>query len=339
MSETRNCKDKLVLVLGATGGVGGATARALLARGYRIRALHRRADEMAARDPAYQWVQGDAMNADDVRAASEGAYAIVHGVNPPGYQRWAELVLPMMDNTIAAARHSGAVILMPGTIYNFGPDAFPLLKEDSPQHPDTVKGAIRVALEHRLEAAAGEGIRVIILRAGDFFGPDAGNNWFAQGLVKPGKPLKALSLPGRAGIGHAWAYLPDVAETFAQLLDKADSLPRFSRFHMAGYFDADGLGMARAIWWAAGDGKTRIKSFPWWMVRLLAPVVPVFRELQEMRYLWNEPLRLDNHALTDLLGTEPNTPLEDAVLTTLKSLGCINRSYQPPRNKALVTAL
>jgi len=326
MSGMKSGNDKLVLVLGATGGVGGATASALLARGYRIRALHRRADAMAVRYPAYQWVQGDAMNANDVRAASNGAYAIVHGVNPPGYQRWAELVLPMMDNTIAAAKQSGAVILMPGTIYNFGPDAFPLLKEDSPQHPDTVKGAIRVALERRLEAAAGEGVRVIILRAGDFFGPDAGNNWFAQGLVKRGKPLKTVSLPGGAGVGHAWAYLPDVAETFAQLLDKADSLPRFSRFHMAGYFDADGLGMAQAIWCAAANGKTRIKSSPWWMVWLLSPFVPVFRELQEMRYLWNEPLRLDNHALIDLLGSEPNTPLEEAVLTTLKSLGCVSRS-------------
>jgi hypothetical protein len=29
----------------------------------------------------------------------------------------------------------------------------------------------------------------LIVRAGDFFGPRAANNWFSHGLVTPGKPL------------------------------------------------------------------------------------------------------------------------------------------------------
>lgn len=320
---TKRGNGKLILVLGATGGIGGALAKMLFARGYRIRALHRRASEMAEINPAFEWVQGDAMNADDVLEAAAGASAIVHGVNPPGYQRWGELVLPMIDNTIAAAKAHGAMILMPGTIYNFGPDAFPLLKEDSPQHPLTKKGAIRVQLEQRLQAAAQNGVRTILVRAGDFFGPDAGNNWFAQGLVKPGKPITSVALPGKQGLGHAWAYLPDVAETFAQLLENAQELPAFARFHMAGHYDADGLGMVRSIF--KGVGKTKIKTsrFPWWIVPVLAPFMPLFKELREMRYLWQKPLRLDNQHLVEVLGKEPHTPLDEAVLTTLKSLKCV----------------
>ncbi len=323
MMECEKSNGKLVLVLGATGGIGGAVAKALVARGYRVRAMHRRALNVAADDPAYQWVQGDAMNAADVLAAAEGACAIVHGVNPPGYQRWGELVLPMIDNTIAAAKAHGATILMPGTIYNFGPDAFPVLREQSPQNPKTVKGGIRVQLEQHLELAAQDGVKVIIVRAGDFFGPNAGNNWFAQGLVKPGKRIKAVSLPGATGVGHAWAYLPDVAQAFVQLLEKSDSLPLFNRFHMAGHYDADGLTMAKAIAHAAGSNKIRFKRFPWWLVPLLAPVVPVFREVKEMRYLWKEPLRLDNRQLVSVLGNEPHTSLHAAVLATLKSLRCL----------------
>jgi hypothetical protein len=34
----------------------------------------------------------------------------------------------MLDNTITAARAAGA--LLPGTVYNFGPDAFPDLPRD-----------------------------------------------------------------------------------------------------------------------------------------------------------------------------------------------------------------
>jgi hypothetical protein len=36
----------------------------------------------------------------------------------------------MLDNTITAARAAGARIVLPGTVYNFGPDAFPDLPRD-----------------------------------------------------------------------------------------------------------------------------------------------------------------------------------------------------------------
>jgi hypothetical protein len=74
-----------------------------------------------------------------VVAAAEGASAIVHTVNRPGYTNWASLVLPMIENTIAAAKVEGARILLPGTIYNYGPAAFPVLREDSAQTATTHK--------------------------------------------------------------------------------------------------------------------------------------------------------------------------------------------------------
>jgi len=133
-------------------------------------------------------------------------------VNPPGYCNWGQLVLPMLDNTIAAARATRARIVLPGAIYNYGPDAFPDLHETSPQNPITTKGRIRAEMERRLHAAAMAGVRVLIVRAGDFFGPRAGNNWFSQALVKPGKPMTVVTYPGRGGGGHQWAYLPVAAE-------------------------------------------------------------------------------------------------------------------------------
>jgi hypothetical protein len=48
--------------------------------------------------------------------------------------------MPMLHNTINAAEKNGALIVLPGTIYNYGPDAFPLLQEDSLQNPVTQKG-------------------------------------------------------------------------------------------------------------------------------------------------------------------------------------------------------
>ncbi|PZU90299.1 MAG: hypothetical protein DI528_00145 [Shinella sp.] len=313
----------VALVLGATGGIGGAVAVKLSERGYRVRAMHRRASEMQVRMPQYQWVQGDAMNGADVMDATRDASLIVHGVNPPGYRNWGKLVLPMIDSTIAAAKHHGARILMPGTVYNFGPDSFPLVREDSPQHPATRKGRIRVELERRLEAAAADGVPVLIVRAGDFFGPAAGNNWFAQGVIKPGAPVAAITNPSSHGVGHQWAYLPDVAETMVQLLEHADRLPTFARFHMAGFRDRDGAELAASIRRVTGRRDLKLKRFPWLLVMLASPFVPLFRELLEMRYLWTREVIMDNRNLVEFLGEEPRTPVDEAVSTTLASLGCL----------------
>lgn len=309
-----------VLVLGATGGVGGEIAAALLRRGWQVHALVR--DPARARLPAgIERHGGDAMNAGDVMRAARGADVIVHAVNPPGYRNWQTLVLPMIDNTIAAARAAGARIVLPGTVYNYGPDAFPLLREESLQRPLTRKGAIRVELERRLERAANDGVRSLILRCGDFFGPQSGNNWFAA-IAKPGRPLRSLSYPGQRGLRHAWAYLPDVGETVAQLLERESELAMFERFHFGGHW-IDGDTLTGAIRQAAANPALPVRAFPWWLATLAAPFVVLFRELREMRYLWREPLQLDNRRLTGLLGAEPRTKLEQAVKTTLRGLGCL----------------
>src|SRR5262249_14969451 len=155
---------------------------------------------------AVQWVGGDAMRRQDVVAAGPGGEIIGHGVNPPGHRHWGWLPLPMLDNSIAAGKASGARLGFPWPVYHAGPQARSNLSERSPQHPRTRKGKIRVAMEQRLEACSQDGVRTLIVRAGDYFGPRTGNSWFAQGLIKPGRPVRSILYPGRPDAGHAWAY-------------------------------------------------------------------------------------------------------------------------------------
>lgn len=318
---------KTVLVLGASGGIGGEMLRQLVAQGWKVRALKRGLGVASRLADGVEWVDGDALNAQDVGTASEGCSVIVHAVNPPGYRGWGQQVLPMIDNTIAAAAAQGATIVLPGTVYNFGPDAFPVLSEDSLQRPLTRKGKIRVELEKRLrEASERGGVRVIVVRAGDFFGPGARNNWLSQGMIQPGVVPATIKLPGAPGIGHQYAYLPDVAATMIALLDKREELPAFASFHMAGYWDHDGTEFGRAIQRvvaAHGAKAPELKAFPWWLIRLVAPFNETLREMMEMRYLWQRAVRMENQRLRKVLGTEPHTPLETALACTLGSLGCL----------------
>jgi len=319
-------QPNLALVLGATGGIGGEIARQLRDAGWQIRALKRGLALDEEQRDGFTWIRGDAMNREDVLRAARGCAVIVHAVNPPGYRRWPELVLPMLENTIAAAIAQRATIVLPGTVYNYGPDAFPVIAEDAPQHPITRKGAIRVALEQRLRQATQQGARVIVVRAGDFFGPRPGQNWLSQGVLKPGQPVTVINLPGDRGVGHQWSYLPDVGRTVVELLARRESLEPFASFHTSGHWDADGTQLAAAIQrvLTRRTGKTpKTRQFPWWLIRLASPFVTTFRELLEMRYLWRQPWRMSNGRLVAVLEREPHTPLDEAVEATLVGLGCL----------------
>lgn len=315
------------LVIGATGDFGDHITTVLLARGWRVRALNRRPDAAARAKPALvgaQWVKGDAMKPAEVIAAAEGCAIIVHAANPPGYRNWRGLALPMLKNSIAAAKASGARIVMPGNVYNYDPKLTPVIDETAPQRPRSAKGAVRVEMEELLEAAAAEHrVKSLIVRAGDFFGPRSDNGWFAGQIVKPGKPVTGVVYPGVRAAAHAWAYLPDLAETAMRLIERRESLSDFAVFHFAGQVFHPGVAMAEAILRVAGNPKAPIRDFPWAMILAVSPVVPLFRELAEMRYLWRESLTLDNRRLVALLGAEPHTPIDVALRATLSDLGCL----------------
>lgn len=313
---------RIALVLGATGGIGSETAAALERHGWKIRALSR-TGQPAGDTTGWDWVTGDSMDQASIVRAAQGVQAIVHAVNPPGYRNWSRLVLPMIENTVAAARASGARILLPGTIYNYGPDAYPVLREDSPQRATTHKGTIRIALERKLEDASREGVRTLIVRFGDFFGPKTGGSWFSQGLVKPGQPVRSVSSPGKRGVGHTWTYLPDAGETFARLMDREDELETFARFHFRGHWDADGTQMVAAVKRVVGNPALRSVPFPWPVLQVGGLLSESMRELVAVRPLWRSPIELDHARLVAFLGEEPHTPWDQAVRTSLIGLGCL----------------
>jgi len=320
------------LVIGATGGIGGAVARDLIRRGWRVTGLSRSPEVAANRTPiaGIVWVGGDAMKVDDVARAAEGVSLIFHGANPPGYRNWAGTVVQMLEATIAAAERNRALIAFPGTVYNYGPDAGAAVAEDAPQNPLSRKGRLRVEMERRLEAST---TPVLIGRAVDFFGARAANSWLAQGLITPGKPLHSVTYPGPHAVGHAWAYLPDLAETFGRLIDRRAEFARFERFHFGGHWMEPGIEMARAISRIAGRDLP-VKRLPWWAIPLIAPFNETMREMLEMRYLWQRPLRLENRKLLRFLGEEPHTPIDEALHATLTSLRCLAPAQSPAQGTA-----
>jgi nucleoside-diphosphate-sugar epimerase len=311
---------RTALIIGITGSLGREVAGALLRHGWQVRALHRDPSAAAASSTlpnSVQWLKGDAMRSSDVVEAARGTELIVHAANPPNYRNWRGLALPMLDNTIAAARISNARILLPATIYNFGANAPRVVTENSPQIPTSRKGQVRVEMELKLQKAGLEGVRSIVVRAGDFFGPGAGNSWLTRGMVTSRGRARSVYYPGPHEVGHAWAYLPDLAETMARLIDCGRPMSAYEVFHFRGHWFERGVEMAEGVCRALGISQHRIKPFPWLAVTLGSPFVNALREMLEMRYLWQVSLQLENSKLQALIGPEAHTPLEEALAATL----------------------
>jgi nucleoside-diphosphate-sugar epimerase len=270
------------------------------------------------------------MRRQDVIDAAYGAAVIVHAVNPAKYHNWPGLALPMLDNTIAAAKLFRATVLFPGTIYNYG-ESSALLDEETPQRPNSTKGAIRVEMEERLRDASWDRIRTIIVRAGDFFGASANSSWLSQGVVHRGQPVRWVFNPGANNQRHSWAYLPDVAESMVRLLEQRQALPAFDTYHFKGHWLRNGA-LMDALCQLAGISSRRVLPFPWTAIRAGAPFVELFNEMHEMRYLWQTPIELDNTKLISRIGSEPHTPLSEALRSTLVGIGCLreSRSAQTP---------
>jgi nucleoside-diphosphate-sugar epimerase len=318
--------QKTALVIGVTGSFGGHAAQAMLKHGWRIRALARNPEAAAAKTgprTPIEWVKGDAMTPADVLAAAEGVQVIVHAANPPGYRNWRGLAMPMLRSTIAAAKARGVRIVLPGNVYNFAPDAGPRIGEDAPQAPVTRKGAIRVEMETMLRIASVEGARVLILRAGDYFGPAAPNSALGWLTTRRRGRMTSVYAAGPGDVGHAFAYLPDLAETAARLLDREAELADFEVFHFAGHWLDRADELAACIRRVTAEPKLPIRPFPYPLIYALAPFVETFRELLEMRYLQRKPIGLDNARLVAFLGGEPHTPLDSAVRATLDDMGCL----------------
>ena len=79
-----------------------------------------------------------------------------------------------------------------------------------------------------------------------------------------------------------------------------------------------------AIRAAACAPNAKLRRLPWALLPLIAPFNQTIRETIEMRPFWQHPLRLDNRPLVEFLGSEPHTPLTDALRTTLSDLGSTN---------------
>lgn len=248
-----------VLILGGSGKIGSHAAEAFWNAGWTVRHYDRATGNMTA--------------------AAMGADVIVNGLNPPHYANWAKNIPAITQQVIAAAKASGATVIIPGNIYNFGNQPGEL-NENTAHNAHTRKGKIRIMMENAYRAA---GVQTIILRAGNFIDP-TGNGDLMSLMIMRNAASEKLTAPSDPATRQAYAYVPDWARAARLLAEKRATLAPFEDIPFPGH--AFTVNELRAQV-AATTGQTfKITRFPWWLMRVASPVLEVAREMVEMRYLY-----------------------------------------------------
>jgi hypothetical protein len=120
--------------------------------------------------------------------------------------------------------------------------------------------------------------------------------------------------------------LPDLARACAAVASRAEELPAYADLGFAGYA-LTGAELLASIERAAASlglapgGGFRHGGLPWTVLKLAGLVVPMWREIAEMSYLWQVPHALDGTALEHAVGPLRATPLDVAMREALLALG------------------
>jgi nucleoside-diphosphate-sugar epimerase len=216
-----------VLVTGASGFLGGATCRELVARGHEVHALVRRpGSEPRGTTPAI----ADLTDEEALRAALAAVApdAVIHLAAEIASQRDVKRIREVnVEGTrrlLEACRAAGSPRFVFASTVVTGEAGGHLLTEERPLPVETAYG---VSKQEGERLVAESGLPSVVIRPGHVYGP---GGWYAEEIV----PM--LRRPGRfavVGRGDNWwdvVHVDDVAHAIVSALERA---PDGSLYHVA----------------------------------------------------------------------------------------------------------
>ena len=303
MSETH-------VVLG-TGPLGLAVVRVLRNRGERVRAVNRSGEAPVPDEVAV--AEADLSESERAREACADASVVYFCVQPP-YADWPALFPPLLENTLDAAAHAGARLVVGDNCYMYGPVDRPLT-EDLPAGATGRKGRTRAEMGRLALRAHEDGrLEVTIGRAADFYGPyvrvsAVGERVFANALR--GETITVLGDPDAA---HTYTYIDDFADALVTL--GAHEKAAGEIWHVPSAETMTTREFIELVCETAGTD-ARIRRMPSWMFRVVSTFSRELKELRETMYLFEEPFVVDHSKFADAFGADP-TPHDEAVRRTLE---------------------
>ncbi|WP_149180162.1 NAD-dependent epimerase/dehydratase family protein [Streptomyces sp. TRM49041] len=293
------------------GPAGAATARLLAEQGHSVRVV---TTSGRPPEPGIEHVALDATDSVRLIEAVRGAAAI-YGCAAPPYHRWASALPPLATSICAAAEATGAVLVMLGNLYGYGPVDGPMT-EELPLAATGSKGRVRAAVWRQAQELHERGrIRAVEVRASDFFGPGVTDGGHLAARVMPrllrGKPVSTLGDPDAP---HSWSHLPDVARALVEVAGEERAWGR--AWHVPTEPPLSVQEMVDRLAAQSEVGPVSVRGLSPAVLRVASVFSPVIRELKEIRYQFDRPFVMDSSAYEAEFAVRA-TPVDEQVRTTV----------------------
>lgn len=299
-------------VVVGSGQVGTHLATKLLAQGHEVTVVTRSGSGPAGATR----VAADVADRRRLTEVTAGADVLYNCVNPQ-YHRWLTDWPPMAESFLATAEATGAVLVILGNLYPYGPVTGPMT-EDLPLASTSPKAQVRARLWADALAAHEAGrVRVTEVRPSDYFGPGASDqSYLGDRFLVPLRAGRTIRLLWPADMPHSWSYLPDVAD--ALIVAGSDERAWGRPWHVPTTDPVSFRQLGERMAAILGRPAPRMTQLPWPLVRTLGLFSPMVGELRHVRYQFVAPYELDSSAFQETFGVRP-TPLNEALKATLAS--------------------
>lgn len=304
-------------IFGAAGAIGQVLAPELDRRGIPIRLVGRSRERL-------QQAFGSLANAEifpadigDMRSAGAAAREIdtifyCAGLPYPQHHLHPALMRTTIE---AAAAMKVARLVLISSVYAYGVPRTSRVAETHPRVPGTRKGTWRREQEDLVLGARQKGqLDGLVVRLPDFYGPFADKS-LANPVLRAALAGKTANWVGPTGTPHEFVYTPDAAPVIADLAACAECYNQAWNFGGAGEISAIDF-ITRAYRAAGREPKYRTAGRG--LLKILGWFNPVMRELQEMLYLQETPVILDDGKLLAKFPGAHKTPYDEGIRRTLE---------------------
>ncbi len=268
-------------ILGSTGNMGTALAKDLTAYTGNIRLVSRNPNRI---NPGDQTLKADLLKENEVDAAvkdSDTVYLVAGITYKTGL--WQKQWPIIMRNVVSACKKHKAKLVFFDNMYCYAPEHVGHLTEESPVEPKSRKGKVRAEIAQIIldEMAAGN-LQAMIVRAADFYGPNAKLSFLNESIINRMKAGKTAQWLYSGNKKHSFTYIPDAARATAFLSQQKDAwnqvwhLPTSKAYPTAQ--EAVNI-LAKEL-----DRKPKLQVLPGIAVNILGLFIPILKEIKELRY-------------------------------------------------------
>ena len=259
---------------------------------------------------------GDITQAEDVERICRGA-AVVYSCVGIDYPLWLEQWPRIVNGLIDGAGTAGAPLIFADNLYSYGPQDGPLTEDLLPTQYGN-KPALRARMAQELLTVHESGtLSTAIVRASDFYGPRVRNAMLGERVFSMALAGKPAQLIGDIDQPHTYTYAPDFARALIRVAEDPAAYGQI--WHVPSAPARTTRQVVEMIYQLAGN-RTRIRVLPLGLMRVMGLFNPLFRELEEMRFIWDRPYIMEHRKFSQYFDMEP-TSMDEGLQTTLDWYG------------------